>query len=346
MIFARFLLIFLFCTQVFAAVAGKPVWKGPQKGPAAQQSKTIYFIASDLKNGGVLSVSQAFEEAAQVLKWKVEILNASGSRLEIRNFFEQAIKNHVDGIVLGGFDAGDFLPQVKKAKAAGIGLVGWHASATPGPAKSLFTNITTDPKVVAFTASSELAHVGSKKGGVIIITDRRFTIATVKTLEMKKVIESMPNFKLIAVEDVSISNAETEIPRLVKGWNQRYGSSWTHTLAINDIYFDTMGATLDSLQRKDVANIAAGDGSIAAIHRIREGTDPQLITIAEPLAAQGWQIADELNRYFAQASPSGFLTDVIVVSKEYLSSLKSKDIESGLKFRQTYTRIWRPNSLN
>ena len=79
---------------------------------------------------------------------------------------------------------------------------------------------------------------------------------------------------------------------------QRYGDEWTHSLAINDIYFDFMGPALAAA---GVAGdgapkaVAAGDGSESAYQRIRAG-QYQAVTVAEPLNLQGWQLVDELNR--------------------------------------------------
>jgi ribose transport system substrate-binding protein len=79
---------------------------------------------------------------------------------------------------------------------------------------------------------------------------------------------------------------------------QKFGSEWTHALAINDLYFDFMGPALASAGISgDGAPKAgsAGDGSEAAFQRIR-GAQYQAITVAEPLNLQGWQLVDELNR--------------------------------------------------
>ena len=49
---------------------------------------------------------------------------------------------------------------------------------------------------------------------------------------------------------------------------QKYGASWTHSLAINDLYFDFMGPSLAAAgmagNGAPKAGVAAGDGSEAA----------------------------------------------------------------------------------
>ena len=86
----------------------------------------------------------------------------------------------------------------------------------------------------------------------------------------------------------------------------------------------------------------AGDGSLEAIARVEAVKSPQLVTIAEPLQTQGWQLADELNRAFAEEPPSNYQTEVLAISKTYMDGLKSDDIEERIPYQSNYLRIWYP----
>lgn len=334
------IIILISATGLGTAVSTSQPWDGPISGPAAQTGKVVIFIASDLRNGGVLAVSQAFTEAAKALKWKIQILNGQGNRNAIGKLLKDAIKSRPDGIIFGGFDSVDYIDTLTAKDCAKIKFVGWHSTSTPGPSKYLFANVTTDPLKVAEMAAEQVKSTENKRVGVIIITDKRFSIATAKALKMKKVIESNLGQHVVTVEDVSISQANTEMNSLVRSWNQRYGAAWTHTLAINDIYFDHMKEPLEKYDRKDIVNIAAGDGSPAAIQRIQNGEWSQMITIAEPIQTQGWQLADELNRAFANQKSSGYVSNPIVVSKQYMDSIHSNNIEIHSKAKEQYTKIW------
>jgi ribose transport system substrate-binding protein len=70
--------------------------------------------------------------------------------------------------------------------------------------------------------------------------------------------------------------------------------------------------------RADIRNVSAGDGSSKAINRIRSGLSQQMATVAEPLGVQGWQLADEMNRAFANAKPSGYVSKPILITRELL----------------------------
>jgi ribose transport system substrate-binding protein len=323
----------LFTTSAFAL---------PDDGPLAQTHKKILFVASNLRNGGVKSISESFTQAAQELKWQVDIVDCAGKKSCVLNSLKKSLDKIPDGIILGGFDGADFRDTLKKAHKKGAKVVGWHASGKPGVTEDMFVNVSTDPVDVAQAAAAQLANYGKKNGGVIILTDRDYSIATTKTLAMKRAVEAMPNFKLIAVEDLPISQVDKEINHLVKAWNQRYGKSWTHTLAINDLYFDNMAESLRAIHRDDIVGIGAGDGSLEAINRVSSVKSQQLVTIAEPLQTQGWQMADEMNRAFAGEPPSGYKTEILIISKKYMDELKTGNIEENIPYRETYTKIWYP----
>ncbi|WP_413577802.1 substrate-binding domain-containing protein [Bdellovibrio sp. HCB290] len=331
------------CKIIIISCLFAPVAKAlPHNGPQARTNKKILFVASNLMNGGVKSVSESFKQASAQLNWQVEIADCGGRKNCVRATLKKALDKAPDGIVLGGFDGADVRDTLKKARNKSVKIVGWHAAAKSGPTPDMFTNITTDPYTVAQTAAAQIPNYGNKPGGVIILTDRDYSLATTKTLALKKAIEAMKNFKLIAVVDVAISSAEKDIPQLIKAWNQRYGKSWTHTLAINDLYFDYMAPSLKAVHREDVVGISAGDGSLAAIERVSIEKSSQVVAVAEPLQTQGWQLADELNRSFAGEPPSNYITKPLVISKKYMDGLKSDDIEEHIAFRSTYLCIWFP----
>ncbi|MEK2690365.1 substrate-binding domain-containing protein [Bdellovibrio sp. GT3] len=314
----------------------------PTTGPAAVTGKTVTFIASNLRNGGVKTVSDSFVEAAEKLKWRVQVIDCAGKKNSVVQAMENVVKGGVDGIILGGFDGADHRELIRRAQKQGIRIVGWHAAAKPGPNQYMFTNITTDPETVARSAVEQIAHDGGKKGGIILLTDRDYSMATAKTLALKHAIEKIPHFKLLLIEDLPLSKSDQKIPNLVKAWNQRFGSSWTHTVGINDLYFDHMARALRAVDREDVVGIAAGDGAPEAIQRVTEQEFPQLVTVAEPLRTQGWQLGDEMNRAFAGQPPSNYQTELIVVSKRNLDGLKPDNIEANIPYRKAYLKIWFP----
>jgi len=120
---------------------------------------------------------------------------------------------------------------------------------------------------------------------------------------------------------------------------QRFGDRWTHSLGINDLYFDF---GLDVLPPEGPPySISAGDGSQAAFQRIRRG-EYQIATVPEPLYQHGWQLIDELNRQFAGEEWSGYIAPVKLFIPENIEFDGGPndvyDPDNG--YRDHYRAIW------
>ena len=316
-------------------------WPGPTEGPAALPDKRVVFLASDFRNGGVVGVYRSFERAAKLVGWQVRALDGRGDAAELRRIAAQALEEAPDGVVLGGFGAQLLaeLPALFQQRA--IPLVGWHAGDTPGPSEALFSNVTTDPLVVADLAADLV--IGEGAAGVVIFTDSQFAIATAKAQRMAKRIRACPGCRLLSVENLAIARASRDVPGRVKQLHQRFGSAWTHSLAINDVYFDHINVPLARLGRKDIRHVSAGDGSAKALGRIQSGLSQQIATVAEPLGAHGWQLVDELNRAFAGQPPSGYVARPLLVTTELLRDSEALGIERDTGHESAYLRLWQPD---
>ena len=78
---------------------------GPTTGPAAAEGKTIVVLAADLKNGGILGVTNGIEEAAAKIGWEVRVLDGAGSVQGRSGAIGQAMALQPDGLIINGFDA-------------------------------------------------------------------------------------------------------------------------------------------------------------------------------------------------------------------------------------------------
>jgi ribose transport system substrate-binding protein len=316
-------------------------WTGPKEGPAALPGKRVVFLASDFRNGGVVAVYRSVERAARLVGWRVQALDGHGDAAEWRRIAEQALQQAPDGVVLGGFGPRTLgqLPALFQQRK--IALVGWHAGDTQGPSEWLFSNVTTDPLVVADLAAELIIDEGAI--GVVIFTDSQFAIATTKAERMAQRIRECPNCRLLSIEDLPIARVSEEIAGRVTQLQQRFGAAWTHSLAINDVYFDHIHVPLARLGREDIRHVSAGDGSARALARIHSGLSQQIATIAEPLGAHGWQVVDELNRAFSGEPPSGYVARPLLVTAEVLHDSESISIELDTSYEASYLQLWRPD---
>jgi len=320
-------------------------WDGPTTGPKAAEGKTIVVLAGDLKNGGILGVTTGVQEAAAAIGWDVKVLDGAGSINGRTAAFGQAMALNPGGIIINGFDAVEQGPAMEAAKAAGIPMVSWHAAPAVGPVAEVgvFANVTTDPQQVSKSAA-DYAYVDAKgKPGVIIFTDSTYAIAIAKADWMKAEIEALGGTVLEYV-DTPIAETSQRMPQLTTSLLQKYGDAWTHSLAINDLYFDFMGPSLAAAGKGGTdapINVAAGDGSESAYQRIRAGQF-QKVTVAEPLNLQGWQLVDELNRAFAGEAWSGYVSPLHVVTSDNVEfdggPKNTFDPDNG--YRDAYQAIW------
>lgn len=323
----------------------KSVWDGPTTGPKAAVGKTIVVLAADMKNGGILGVTRGVEEAATRIGWRVRVLDGAGSVSGRTAAFGQALALKPDGIIINGFDAVEQQAGMAQARQAKIPMVSWHASPKigPDPDAGVFANVSTDAMQVAASAARWAFADAGGKPGVVIFTDSTYAIAIAKADRMKEEIEKLGGTVLEYV-DTPIADTSNRMPTLTTALLQRYGAKWTHSLAINDIYFDFMGPSLAAAGIAGGANpkaVAAGDGSESAYQRIRTGQF-QSVTVAEPLNLQGWQLVDELNRAIQGKPWSGYTSPLHVVTKENISfdggNKNIFDPENG--YRNSYAKIW------
>jgi ribose transport system substrate-binding protein len=317
---------------------------GPTAGPKAAEGKTIVVLAADMKNGGILGVTTGIEEAAAKIGWTVKVLDGAGSVQSRSAAVGQALALNPDGIVINGFDAAEQQAALEGVVAAGIPMVSWHSGPKIGcdAPGGIFANVSTDAMDVSAKAAEwALKDAPDGKPGVVIFTDSTYTIAILKAAKLKEIIEAGGGTVLQWV-DTPIAETSTRMGPLTTTLLQQHGAAWTHSLAINDLYFDFMGPSLAAAGIDGKANPkagSAGDGSEAAFQRIRTG-QYQAVTVAEPLNLQGWQLVDELNRAVQGEACSGYITAPALVTEEGLAGTEGNAFDPNNGYREAYAAIW------
>ncbi|EFL89411.1 substrate-binding domain-containing protein [Ahrensia sp. R2A130] len=326
------------------SLAQDVAFDGPTSGPKAAEGKTIVVLAADLKNGGILGVTNGVEEAAAKIGWTVRVLDGAGSVQGRTGAFGQAMALQPDGIIINGFDALEQQAALETVVTAKIPMVSWHSGPKIGcdAPGGIFANVSTDAMAVSETAAEWAMKDGGDNVGAIIFTDSTYQIAIDKADRIKETIEKMGG-KVLEYVDTPIADTSTRMGPLTTSLLQKYGASWTHSLAINDLYFDFMGPALAAAgipgEGAPKAG-SAGDGSEAAFQRIR-GSQYQAITVAEPLNLQGWQLVDELNRAVSGEACSGYITAPALVTAEGLkASGDSNQFDPQNGYREAYAKIW------
>lgn len=330
-------------TALLASPALANDWDGPTTGPAAAEGMSIVIVAGDLKNGGILGVTNGVEEASESIGWEVRVLDGAGSIQGRTAAIGQALALQPDGIIINGFDAVEQQAALEGVVTANIPMVAWHSGPKIGcdAPGGIFANVSTDAMTVSEVAAKWALDDGGADVGVVIFTDSTYQIAIDKADRLQETVEAGGG-KVLEYVDTPIADTSTRMGPLTTSLLQKYGASWTHALAINDLYFDFMGPSLAaaglSPEQGPKAG-SAGDGSEAAFQRIRS-SGYQTITVAEPLNLQGWQLVDELNRAIQGEPCSGYITSPALVTREGLSKIEGNAFDPDIPYRDAYSAIW------
>ncbi|MBW8795697.1 MAG: substrate-binding domain-containing protein [Streptomyces sp.] len=318
-----------------------PAWNGPTTGPGAVSGRTVVFVAETMTNPGVAGVANGLREAGHVIGWDVRVIDGAGSPAGIEAAMSEAVALRPAGIVIGGFDPGSTAQQVAEADAAGIPLVGWHAVVAPGPSRRppLFTNVTTRVEDVAgISAQWIIAHSGGR-AGVVLFTDASVPFARTKSDLIRAGLATCAGVRLLATENIPIPDAGSRTPREIASLLSRFPDTWTHSVAINDLYFADAAPAFRAAGRKGTGppfNIGAGDGDPSAFQRINS-RQYQAATVPEPLSQQGWQIVDEFNRAFSGRPASGYVAPTHVSTAANSAGATTWDPPG---YREAYRKIW------
>lgn len=329
--------------KVAKASALKAKWEGPTSGPKLLKDKKIVFIAADMSDAGIYGLYLGMKEAVENTGWQVLFIDCRGRCNQGASVVSQAIDMKPNGIVLAGVDAAGQAKGLSAAEKAKIPVVGWHASYHAGDVPGLFTNITTDPKDAAQIAALFGASESNNKAGIVVFTDTSSPFISTKSGAIVEVLKQCDVCKILSVEELPIVESRKKFPSVVDSLAKRFGSKWTHVIAVNDAYFDMLDKPeidkiLDGIKLR---GISAGDGSKSAFQRIRK-SDTQIGTVPEPLYLHGWQVIDELNRAMSDAKPSGYRTPLHLVTLQNITyDGGPKDVfDPSNDFRAKYLGYW------
>jgi ribose transport system substrate-binding protein len=182
------------------------------------------------------------------------------------------------------------------------------------------------------------------QAGVVVFTDSAYAIAIVKHDAMMAAVNAVEGSTVLELVDTPIAEVQTRMPGITTSLYQQYGAQLNWMIAVNDLYFDFAIPTLRTLGAGPGGPpqmVSGGDGSVSAYDRVRQGQF-QAATIPEPLNLHGWQAIDEMNRAFAGAPPSGYVTPVHLVTMDNIESDGGPnnifDPDNG--YRDQYKQIW------
>jgi ribose transport system substrate-binding protein len=329
-----------------ATAPGGGAWDGPTSGPPAAKGKTVVFVSLTQNSSGNSDASKGAAEAAKAIGWTFSVIDGKGNATDSANALQQAIALKPDGIILASIDPASNKAALDQADAAGIKIVSWHSTSTPGPVADahIFTNVSTPPDQIAYLAGEYAVVHSNGTAQAEVISDRQYQIVVTKSDAIEKAIKECDTCKLLSEDNGPFGEVPQRTPSLTNSLLQKYGKNLGYMLTFNDVYFDFVVPTLKSAGVDPGSPpflISAGDGSESAYQRIRTGQF-QIATVPEPAYMHGWQVIDELNRAFSGQPPSGYVTKVHLVTKDNIDADGGKDnrYDPQNGYKDAYKKIW------
>ena len=296
-------------------------WRGPTSAPKPEPGKLIAFLSTDEQNDSGREWGQAITEAGAKIGWKVTIIDGHGSPVGWQAGLNQAIALKVNGIVTNA-DAASLQGPIKDAIAAGITVVGIHATAFPGPQpdQNVYVNIQQDPREIGRAQADWVIAHSNGTARVVVTSHSEYAIACAKAHATEARIKECAGCKVLEFSNSPIAEVAQRQPALVTAWVQKYGTP----LYITSVADYTADYQIPALRTGGVdpsqVILVSADGNKSAYERIRAGGQYQLVTASEPYKMQGYQAIDELNRAFHGQPPSGFVQTPYLVTPENINA--------------------------
>jgi ribose transport system substrate-binding protein len=328
---------------VKAAETNSTPWAGPKSSPKPPKNLTIVDVSQDETNAGNDGVANGLAQAAKVLGWGYKEIDGNATLSGMVSALNQAIALKPAAIALESVPTDGTTPELKKAAADGIALIGWHVANDPGKIKGtpLFWNVSTSPFQIAEIAADYAIVASCGEAHAIELTDMTYPIDVEKNAGFDAA------FKLSKTSSIKIDNypfgsrSTLTGPQVTAITQKDPDVNWF--LTINDSYFDYAIPTLrsDGIQPGSLNLDSAGDGSPSAFQRIRENSW-QVATVPEPLNEQGWIMADEIDRAVNHKPPFNFVTKVhLTVHSNVNDDGGAKNVYTpGDNYQARFTKLW------
>jgi ribose transport system substrate-binding protein len=277
---------------------------GPTEGPKPEPGVKLVYIPTDAKNALSLSWGENIQAAGEKIGWDITVIDGKGTVDGWTAAMTQAIALGPKVIIYSA-DAPTLKDLNAQAAAAGITVIGIHGTALPGPDPEvgLFTNITTDPRLIADAMAEYIIADSCGTAKAIVEYDSNYQIATMKGESMKATFETCEGCELLEYVNSPLTELETRQPQLCSNWAAQYGTGW-YAMTIYDGIWDFCVPALQSagVGPTDV-KLVASDGTLQGYERIRNG-QYQVATVPEPAELFAYIALDEAIRAVAGMPPT------------------------------------------
>jgi ribose transport system substrate-binding protein len=318
-------------------------WKGPTTGPKAVADATIVYVSADQSYVSFVNWGQGVVDAATALGWNVVVLNGKGTISATLSAMQQAVAMHPTAIVTSA-DASALQAPIKQAVAAGIPVIGIHATAFPGPDPklNLFMNIGSNPADIGAVQAAYVIADSNGKGKQVHSLDNSFAIARFKAKAATEPVKNCSGCEFLEMVNIPIAEQATRIPPAVSGLLANHGDTWYMTTCCDNFFPYFASALRSAGATPDKVKLIGADGPPSAYDMIRKG-NYEVATVPEPSTLFGYEAVDAVVRAMAGQPPAQFVQPTYLVTKE------NADAEGGDKnqfipsnnFACHYVNIWK-----
>jgi len=318
-------------------------WKGPTTGPIAAKDATVVYVSDDQSYVSYVNWGQGVIDAATALGWNVIVLNGKGTMASRLSAMQQAVALHPTAIVTSS-DVSALQVPVKQAIAAGIPVIGIHATAYPGPdpALNLYTNVTSDPAEIGGTQAAYVIAVSNGTAKQVHLLDNNYAIARFKAKAATDPIKSCKDCKFLEMSNIPVGDTATRVPPTVSGLLASYGNEWYMTTCCDNFYPYIASALRSAGASPDKIRLIGSDGPPSAYDMIRKG-NYEVATVPEPSTLFGFEAVDAVVRAMAGEPPAQFVQPTYLVTRDNVSAEggdRNQFIPSN-NFACHYVNIWK-----
>jgi len=309
----------------------------PTEGPKAVTGKFVVLIPCAEASEGCAQPAQGAKEAAELLGWRVQIIDGGGTADTQAAAVRQAVTLHADGIVTFAIDPKTIQGAVEEARSAGIKVLAQSTNKTD------LVDFSDIPDSEGWKASgSYLADYAIAKtdGKVraLVLHDTGFETMIQRHAAFVDQLKTCSTCQIVDEQQFTFADLATSVPQTVQQMAQSHPD-------FNVIYIDYDYAVSSVLQglkasgRDDVI-VLGSDGTSSAIQCIQKDCG-QSATTAFALDWAGWADVDIINRLFAGADPAGGAgaLKVKLVDKSNAGDIVGR-WDGDLDFRAAYRKLW------
>jgi len=315
-------------------------WRGPTSAPAHQPGEKIEIIVCSTQSPACVSIGNAMKQAAGVLGWNAEIINADGTPQGFTNAFLTAINRSPAAIVTAAIPAAAVGAQLAEAKQKGILTVtGADEASASGPNydDTISANLEQMNSLLAF---ADIADTNGK-ANVVIVQDPTFPILVKAAHTYQRIIGLCSSCKS-HLETVTIATASdpTKTSASITGFLSQHPDATSLAMDYS-VGLSSVVQAVESASKKVQLDVKDGDN--VGLAAVRNGQ--VTYNAGTSLDEMAWAEMDQVVRGLAKQP---FLTQaqvglgVVLLNKATTPANDDIDTWPGLPdYKAQYTKIWK-----